>query len=230
METHRYGSFETNSSSEHTMTYNKEARTADELPALTADGNLDLEVTRFWHCGGPGCCTDNLRDIIEYLMMTAFNAGRINDADYSYAESVAAFKNQIKELYMYLGATPPNDITAYFLDINGNRHPYTGDSCLREFSAFVNQKRHDGERLVWLDGEWHFLDEDEFLREFYPAHKDDLDKGVWSMNCIGIASGLSWCSYQYHNGHFYDCYDEDDNNLTSWDLLTTKSELRFIHT
>ena len=65
METFRYGTFETNSSSEHTMTYCGDPRTADELPELAENGNLEIEVKHFWHCGGEGCETSDLRDIIH---------------------------------------------------------------------------------------------------------------------------------------------------------------------
>ena len=101
METFRYGSFETNSSSEHTMTYCSDPRTADELPELAENGNLEIEIKHFWHCGGEGCETSDLRDIIEYLYMLAANAGTVDIYPGTPEESFAAYEDQIRSLYKF---------------------------------------------------------------------------------------------------------------------------------
>ena len=230
METFRYGSFETNSSSEHTMTYCSDPRTADELPELAENGNLEIEIKHFWHCGGEGCETSDLRDIIEYLYMLAANAGTVDIYPGTPEESFAAYEDQIRSLYEFFGKEPPKHVTAYFLDVNDQRHEYRNNGSLYEFPVFVNGLKENEGYEIFMDGHDYFESPEDFHKEFYPNHKGALDKGVWAKHCIGIACGLSWCPYTHSANYFYDCYDENDDNRTAWDLLTTKSTLEFIHT
>ena len=233
METFRYGSFETNSSSEHTMTYCSDPRTADELPELAENGNLEIEIKHFWHCGGEGCTTDDLRDIIEYLFMVAANADK---TDISREESFEKFEDEIRGLYEYFGKEPPKHVTGYFLDVNDNRHEYKNSSSTHKLPVFVNGLKvvagcpDETGREVIIGEEYEFLGDAEFQKDFYPAHKDVLDQGVWAKHSIGIACGLCWSSYPYAASRFYDCYKSNDEECTAWDLLTTKSMLHFIHT
>ena len=54
--------FETNSSSEHCISFSQEYRTADEFPKLNKDGILEVEIKHYWTCGAEGTETDNVSD------------------------------------------------------------------------------------------------------------------------------------------------------------------------
>ena len=68
METIRYGSFETNSSSTHCLTVTNEERHDSAFPKINPDGSIDIETKHYWQCDGE-CDTVVLAEIIEYICM-----------------------------------------------------------------------------------------------------------------------------------------------------------------
>lgn len=174
MRTVRAHVFETNSSSEHCMTIDKDRtpRTADEFPELNPDGTLSIEVTRFWKCSKE-CVTDVLRDIMEYILVLA-------DACNDYKSGV----EMIQAGYRTAGLTQPTDVILYVVDENGQRIPYLTGNFISVDNGFsrpeeesvsfqVDLDEHPDVRdfLGMKDSRWCFqvsIDKYKELREKFP--------------------------------------------------------------
>lgn len=139
MKTIRTSVFETNSSSEHCLTLSTEPRQKEEFPALTDDGVLELEVTRFWECSDE-CDTEILRDIMEYI---AVLADACNDTE--------SGLRMIQRAYEEAGLAAPKSIYLYVVDELGKRIKYTDEYISADRYYDHNENKDKYEVTIYVD-------------------------------------------------------------------------------
>lgn len=224
MRTIRHNVFETNSSSEHCISFSKEYRIADEFPKLNKDCILEVEIKHYWTCGAEGTVTDNVSDIIEYLCALAVNCAT------KYPESMNQVLNDIKYAYANVGLEHPKGLDIYVVDDYNRKIPYYW---------LVNQEID----YVVMDNEGYYecnfpslhnffdtMDEKEF-ETFCRLHAGFMYEKVTKISRqIGLACNLIFDDYKssIKDIHPYEHYD--DLSYDAQDLLLHKSTLSFYHT
>lgn len=243
MKTIRKNVFETNSSTTHCISFSKEykniteipMRDKSEFPALNADGDLEIELDTFWD-------SDVRENDWDFSSVEVFIKYLCAQAVFSYQESIygcrknteyvdnfeknhVAFLKDLKEAYIAVGLTPPNDFKPYFIDVNDNKVYVNKDNNDKWFNTFENS--------------W-YSDKREYNRYINNTKKKHPDAVNWPYTKyrIGVCGNdLSHYSYEsatkYYesNVSFYDSTDEDSEmEFNTVDVLTRKVTLGFYHT
>ncbi len=224
MHTIRKHVFETNSSSEHCISFSKEYRTADEFPKLNKDGILEVEIKHYWSCGALGTTTDKLVDIIEYLCAVAVTCAS------KYPESMDQVLADIKYAYANVGLETPKGLDIYVVDEHKRHIPYR-----QIVNAEVDYVVLDDDLLYEcnfpsLNGFFDRMDNEEFKR-FCHLHQGFMYEKVVKVNRqIGLDYNIIFEDYRQSVEDIrpYDYYD--DTRYDAKDLLLSKSTLDFKHT
>lgn len=224
MRTIRQHVFETNSSSEHSITFSKELRSPEDFPKLDADGILKVEVKHYWTCGGAGTCTSDVKDIIEYLCTLAVHCAS------KFPDSMTQVLNDIKYAYANMALPTPKGIEVYVVDDKGIRHPY--HQLVNEEVDYVVMDEDMNYECCFrsLNNYYETMRPSEF-KEFCRLHQGYIDEKVVVISRqVGLACNLIWDDYKRSTEDMYSTDIGDENSYDGKDLLVNKSTLSFFHT
>ena len=230
MRTIRQSVFETNSSSEHCVTVSEARRTADEFPELVnVDGRnvLEIEAQIDWECGQPGTCTDNLRDILDYLCIMAYNSVPWDCRDEETAKAIRRRNFElllscVQQAYQDVGLTAPDELSYYYSDVSGTKYRYPdsrddniiwapdGAGCVR----------------VKIDGDWNNLASGEFA-DLCQQHPEKVAKCIRTKYPFGVNHNLLFGDFG--NLSFEEGYCSEESYGIS-DLLEKRFTLGFYRT
>ena len=223
MRTIRNHVFETNSSSEHCISFSKEYRTADEFPKLNKDGILEVEIKHYWTCGAEGTETDNVSDIIEYLCALAVNCAT------KYPESMNQVLNDIKYAYANVGLDPPKGLDIYVVDDYNCKIPYYQLANQEIDYVVMDAEGYYECNFPSLHGFFDTMDGKEF-ETFCRLHAGFMYEKVTKISRqIGLACNLIFEDYLQSTARIYPYNDYDDDRYNAQDLLLNKSALHFHH-
>ena len=224
MRTIRKNVFETNSSSEHSITFSEEWRSPEEFPKPNADGILEIEVKHYWTCGGAGTCTSDVKDIIEYLCTLAVHCTS------KYKESMQQVLDDLKYAYANMSLPTPNGIDLYVIDDKGSRVPY--QQIVNEEVDYVVKDEDNNYECGFrsLNNYYDTMRPSEF-KEFCRLHQGYMDEKVVVISRqVGLACNLIWDDYKRSIESIYSTALEDDRAYDGKDLLIHKCTLSFFHT
>ena len=245
MKTIRRGVFETNSSTTHCATYTKTykrisdipLRDASEFPALNPDGTLDIELFVYWDMEvreRNDIDLSSVKTIIEYLAAHAIFSchetlwsRKNNEVIYHYTDNHRLFLADIQKAYQTMGLKAPTDVRPYFLDINDNKIYITEDNIDKWFFPF--------EEYPWFDNQSEY---DNYIKKTIKRNPDAVN-WPYAKHYIGMCGNDLCCSSYENATDYYDDmsrswdghdYDNDENNITTNDMLTRQISLSFYHT
>ena len=237
MITIRHNIFETNSSATHALAYTGgvipacvddiELRNPNDLPELTEDGYLDIELSVYWDCSDEVYDLDlsDIKYILEYLASHAVFSSRASfysrkNTEYkdTFEENHVAFLHDIQEAYNLLGKTPPKDVRPYF---------YT----TKHEKFYITKENKDSYFNGYSDSCYCSLDEhNKYIQD---EIKKDPTKANWPIcnTYIGlVANDLISGSYVDAAEYFHLEHSNYDFYLDAIEVITHKVTLTFYHT
>lgn len=245
MKTIRRGVFETNSSTTHCATYTKTYKRISDIPlrdvseflALNPDGTLDIELFVYWDIEvreRDDIDLSSVKTIIEYLAAHAIFSchetlwsRKNNEVIYHYNDNHKLFLSDIQKAYQTMGLKAPTDVRPYFLDINDNKIYITEDNIDKWFFPF--------EEYPWFDKQSEY---DNYIKKTIKRNPDAVN-WPYAKHYIGMCGNDLCCSSYENATDYYDdmsrsCdgrdYDNEENNITTNDMLTRQISLSFYHT
>lgn len=247
MKTIRRGVFETNSSTTHCASFSKDYKSISEIPLrdvstfpkLNADNVLEIELDIYWDMDvkeNDDIDLSSVETIIKYLAAHAVFSSeqtmysRKNyEVKNNFDENHELFLKDLQEAYTTMGLTPPTDVKYYFLDIGDNKVYVTKENLNHWFYAEgVNP---------WYDSKKDWLDAIKKRIKKTPSAKDwPYAKKYFGMCGNDLLSNSYKSATDYYD-NYLDVYDfdsdtseNDDNNITTKDMLTREIDLNFYHT
>jgi len=224
MRTVRPNVFETNSSSEHCITFSKEYRTADEFPKLNKDGILEVEIKHYWTCGALGTTTNKVTDIIEYLCALAVNCAS------KYPASMDQLMEDLTIAYKNVNLDHPKGVEVYVVDDYDRKVPYYKLANQEVDYVVINSDGYYECNFPNLNNFFAEMSREDFA-EFERLHKGFMyEKVVKISRQIGLSYNLIFGDYKSSIDDIYPSDISDDNRYDAQDLLLHKSKLSFFHT
>lgn len=248
MKTIRRGVFETNSSTTHCASFSKDYKSISEIPfrdvstfpKLNADNVLEIELDIYWDMEvkeNDDIDLSSVETIIKYLAAHAVFSSeqtmysRKNcEVKNNFDENHDLFLKDLQEAYTTMGLTAPTDVKYYFLDIGDNKVYVTKENLHHWFYAEgVNP---------WYDSKKDWLDAINKRIKKNPGAKDWPYAKKYFGLCGNDLLSNSYKSATDYYDNYLDVYDfesdseneNDDNTITTKDMLTREIDLNFYHT
>lgn len=244
MKTIRRGVYETNSSTTHCASFSNNyksvkdvpLRDASTFPKLNADKVLEVELDIYWDMEvkqDDNIDLESVETIIKYLAAHAvFSSeehkyGRKNyEIKNNFDKNHDLFLKDLQDAYKVMGLEAPVDVKYYFLDIENNKVYVTKDNLHHWFYAEGVLPWHESKK------EWKSAIKKRIKKDPSAANWPYAQKYFGMCGNDLLSSSYESATDYYENTvNVYNWDDkEDDDNITTADMLTRQIDLNFYHT